>query len=219
MDDLKNTFILASSFLLLFGVAELLYHKLKVKVELTRKLVHIVTGLLTLLFPVMLNNHWLVLLLCSSFALILVVSLRFNLLKSINAIDRESVGSIAYPVAVYGCYLAYDYTGQNYLYYYLPILTLAICDPIAALTGKRWPIGKYKVGKDSKTLMGSSMFFLSALILSWYFIRTFTGDDKISIIGSALAVSAVATMTEAISRRGLDNITIPGAVLVMLFMN
>ncbi len=219
MGNLTNTIILASSFLLLFAVAEVLYHRLHIRVELTRKLVHIVTGLLTLLFPLMLDNQWLVLLLCSSFAMILVVSLRYSLLKSINAIDRESVGSLAYPIAVYGCYLAYEYTGKNYLFYYLPILTLAVCDPIAALTGKRWPLGKYKVGRDSKTLMGSSMFFVSACILAYFLIGAFTDKDQLSVAGSSLAIGAIGTLTEAFSRRGLDNVTIPGAVLIMLFLN
>src|ERR1700741_4724092 len=98
--DIINTIILACSFLALFGLAEFIYHTFKVRAELTRKLVHFGTGILTLLFPVMLNNHWLVLFLCGSFALILMVSLKFNLLKSINAIDRKSHGSISYPISV-----------------------------------------------------------------------------------------------------------------------
>ena len=207
--DLWNTIILASSFLLLFGIAEFIYHKLHVRAELTRKLVHVMTGLLTLLFPVMLNNHWLVLLLCTAFAVILVLSLRFNLLNSVNAIDRKSVGSLAYPVAVYGCYLAYEYGGKEYLFYYLPILTLAICDPIAAITGKRWPIGKYKVGKDNKTMMGSAMFLLSALVLSIAF-----GQNWLA----ALTIATVATLAEAVSPRGLDNISIPASVIGVLYL-
>src|SRR5438309_317623 len=107
--EILNTIILASSFLALFGVAEVLYHFFKVRAEFTRKIVHVGTGLLSLLFPLMLSNHWYVLFLCASFGLILVLSLKFNLLKSINAIDRESVGSLAYPVSVYCSYLAFDY--------------------------------------------------------------------------------------------------------------
>ncbi|MBI3239032.1 MAG: phosphatidate cytidylyltransferase, partial [Flavobacteriia bacterium] len=59
--DWINAAILSVSFLALFGIAELLYHFAHVKVELTRKLVHLGTGVLTLLFPLMLSNHWFVL--------------------------------------------------------------------------------------------------------------------------------------------------------------
>lgn len=215
--DIFNTIILAVSFLALFGAAELLYHKLKVKVELTRKLVHVGTGLITLLFPVMLSSHWFALLLCSSFAVILIASLKFDLLKSINAIERESVGSIAYPVSVYGCYLAFDHFNHQHIYFYLPILILAICDPVAALTGKKWPIGKYKVGKDNKTMMGSGMFFLTALTLI-LILSAFTGTEEVTIKTFVWAgiIAFNSAVTEALSRRGYDNITIPASVLLSM---
>lgn len=214
--DYIHTILFAGGFLVLFGVAEILYHKLKLKVELTRKFVHICTGLITLFFPIFLGNHWLVLVLCLSFSVILIVSLKFNLLKSINAIDRQSVGSLSYPVAVYGSYLAFNYFQQNYIYFYLPILILAICDPIAALTGKRWPKGKYKVGNDNKTLMGSSMFFLSAFVVSMLFISSAFQMHFALLLSFTIAV--ISTISEAFSRNGLDNITIPASVLGTLII-
>lgn len=217
--DIQHTLILAAAYLVLFICAELLYHKCAVKVELTRKFVHIITGLLALLFPILLGNHWLVLFLCASFALILVVSLKFKFLPSINAIERESVGSLAYPLAVYLCYLAYDYHQQQYIYYYLPIIILAVCDPIAALTGKKWPLGKYSIGKESKTLMGSTMFFLSTLILVVNFTYNSVGFSSTQqIILSALIIGFLSSFTEAISKKGWDNLTIPISVLVGLMM-
>jgi len=217
--DITNMVLLAGMFLSLFGFAEILYHLAKVKAELTRKLVHIGTGLLTFLFPVMLGNHWFVLTLCASFALILIVSLKYKLLPSINAIDRDSVGSLAYPVAVYGCYLAYDYFHQNYIYFYLPILILAICDPLAALVGKRWPIGKYKVGMDNKTRMGSGAFFLSALILTLLFFFFQRVEKSTSeLIFHSFFIAFVAAAVEAYSKRGYDNLTIPASVLLCIIM-
>ncbi|MBK8643538.1 MAG: phosphatidate cytidylyltransferase [Saprospiraceae bacterium] len=213
--DILNTFIIAASFIALFGVAELLYHALKIKVELTRKLVHVGTGLLTFLFPILIGNHWLVLILCLSFALILQLSFRFNLLRSINAIERESVGSIAYPISVYGCYLAYDYFNRQIIYFYLPIIILAICDPIAALSGNKWPIGKYRVGKEYKTMMGSCMFFFSAFAIVIIFLKGYE-SGKALLIGVSIAL--IATLSEALSRKGYDNITIPAAVILSLII-
>jgi phytol kinase len=216
-NDIINTAILAISFLALFGLAEILFHYLKIRAEFTRKIVHVGTGLLTLLFPIMLANHWLVLLLCTSFAIILIGSLKFNLLKSINAIERESVGSIAYPVSVYGCYLAFDYFDQQYMYFYLPILILAICDPLAALTGKTWPMGKFSVGQDNKTLMGSSMFFFSAvIIISIFFWITEAGLTSGTILFKITLIALIPALAEALSGKGYDNLTIPAAVLLSM---
>ncbi|MBX9450243.1 MAG: hypothetical protein KL787_11230 [Taibaiella sp.] len=98
--DIKNAFILAACFLGLFVIAEVIYRLFHVKAEYTRKLVHTGTGLLALLFPVLLSSHWAVLILCAAFALILTISLQYKFLPSINAIERRSVGSLAYPAAV-----------------------------------------------------------------------------------------------------------------------
>lgn len=215
--DVLNTLLLAGLFLALFGLAEFGYHFLKVKVELSRKFVHLGTGLLTLLFPIMLTSHWFVLMLCSSFALLLIFSLKFNLLPSINAIERESVGSIAYPVSVYVCFIAFDYAHQNYLFFYLPILILAICDPLAALTGKKWPKGRYKIGRDNKTLMGSSLFFLMALLLSYALFVQFN-TNSLHLLIYSLLIALVTAVAEAVSGKGYDNITIPVSALLVLFL-
>ena len=225
--DLLNTGLLAVLFLSLFGVAELLYYKFKVRAEFTRKLVHIGTGLLTLLFPILLNNQWLVLLLCATFALIILASLRFNFLRSINGIERKSHGSISYPVSVYGCYLVYNYylhknTGaaSPYIYFYLPILTLAICDPVAALVGKRFPYGRYTIGKDTKTIVGSLSFFASSFLLTLtvYSCLSHSVLNWAAILPLALLVAALAAISEALSGKGIDNITIPATVVLLLIL-
>ena len=224
--DIINTIVLALSFLTLFAMAEIIYHSFKVRAELTRKLVHFGTGLLTLLFPLMLDNHWLVLFLCTSFALILVLSLKYNLLKSINAIDRKSYGSISYPLSVYLCYLAYDvyhtqfkHVGTGYIMFYLPILILAICDPIAALVGKRWQYGKYNIGSESKTIMGSSMFFISAFVLccTLLLFMNHSGKSPYGTILASLIIAIITTLTEALSKKGLDNLFIPLAGVFSLY--
>jgi phytol kinase len=211
-----NAGLLSACFLSLFAAAEVLYHYFKVRAELTRKLVHFGTGALTLLFPVMLNDHRLVLMLCASFAAILILSLKFKFLKSINAIDRVSAGSICYPAAVYLCYLGYDHFNGHYVYFYLPMLALAICDPIAALSGKKWPLGKYRIGKDNKTLMGSGMFFASCFLLSLgIFLLGHTAFDTRTIM-VAFTISIACAFIEAVSPRGFDNLTIPLVALGMM---
>lgn len=214
-NDLQVTLLLAASFLVLFGLAEVLYHFLKIKAELTRKFVHFSTGFICLLFPVLLHSHWYVLALCSSFALILVVSKRFDLLKSINAIGRVSFGSFAYPVSVYLCYLVYVHYA-NYLFFYAPVLILAIADPAAALFGKRWPLGKYAVGKEIKSLVGSTAFFIAATISAIVCIRVNLTVSPLCTMLIAIVTGIVTTVAEALSRKGWDNITIPLATLLVI---
>ena len=194
-----------------------MYHKLKLKAELTRKYVHFLTGFLTLLFPFMLNNHWFVLLLCGLFAALLILSKRLKLLPSINNINRESTGSFLYPVVVYSCYFMSDLL-ESKIYFYIPILVLAIADPFAALCGKKWPRGQYTVFGHSKTLVGSIAFFVCSLITVTitFWLNGFILCE-ISAIAFVLAVST--TIVEAVSHKGYDNLTIPAiALLILMFL-
>jgi dolichol kinase len=215
--ELINMAIYAGSFLALFGIAELLYHYAKVYVEITRKVVHIGTGLITLSFPLFLTTHWSVLILTVSFVAILAISKKFNLLKSINGISRSSRGSILYPIIIYVTYWIFTIF-DDVLFFYLPILILAICDPIAALTGKKWPRGKYKIFQETKTLMGSTCFFISCLILTMSFVIPLR-DNWLEIICVTLFISFITTLVEAASQKGWDNLFIPLTVTASLLLS
>lgn len=212
-NEMYHILLLAGAFLALFALAEGGYYFLKIKAEATRKFVHMATGLLTLLFPVMLQSHWSVLLLCFSFFLLLSASFKFNFLNSINGIGRKSVGSLAYPVSVYVCYLVYCFFDRNYFYFYLPILILAISDPLAALAGKL--VKKTKDRKEEKTIAGSIAFFSSAFLLAALLFLIYKNDKKIAeILLCSVVIAALATIAEAFAGKGWDNITIPVSVSI-----
>jgi phytol kinase len=215
--DLINSIILALMFLSLFAIAELLYHQTRLKGDDTRKVVHIGTGLLSMLFPIMLQSHWFVLLLCTSFALILFLSLRFNLLQSINAIERVSYGSLLYPLAVYISFRVYS-DHRSYIYFYLPVLIMALSDPIAAVFGKMWPYGKFYIMGDKKTAVGCMAFFLSSVTISIVQFSYFLNNQHVFgfVLLAVCIIAAASTLAEAVSVKGLDNLTIPLAVLISL---
>lgn len=212
-----NTLYLALAFLILFASAEWLYHKRGVKAEVTRKYVHIATGLLSLFFPLLLENHWWVLLLCGSFMLILIASLRFNLLPSINAVDRKTSGSLMYPIIVYGCYLAYSHYDQ-FMFYYIPILILALCDPIAAFVGMNYPKGRYQTFGKTKTWSGSLGFFVAAVVICLFLMLGVEQMNFSIALKTAIIVGLVTTIAEAFTHGGYDNFTIPVSALVVLIL-
>jgi phytol kinase len=206
---------LGGCFLLLFGLAEWMHLKLHVKPEITRKMVHIGTGLLALLFPVFLTRLWQVGILCAGFLIILLISKKKLFLSSINKIDRKSQGSILYPVAVFCCFAVYLFVQksaahfQPYYYFFLPVLLLAICDPIAAFSGN-W----YKIKNNiqpGKTFAGSVAFFLSAFVLAYLLQQYFSISDitTIQCINSSVFIAFITTVTERISANGWDNLSIP----------
>jgi phosphatidate cytidylyltransferase/phytol kinase len=208
---------LAASFLVIFGLAEIGYHFLHIKAEYTRKFVHIASGLLTLTFPLFLTNHWLVLALCLSFAGLLLGSLALGLLPSINAVGRFTLGSLAYPAAIYGTFLVYSHY-HSLLYFYYPVLTLTICDPIAALVGRKTGWKKYSIANEHKSLSGSLAFFVAALILGFVLLSAMDFALGLPALITVCLVAAISAITEGISPKGLDNITIPAVVILILLL-
>ena len=217
--NLLNTICLSLLFCVIFTIAEFFYHKRNIKVELTRKFVHASTGLITLSFPFLFTSHWSVLFLAGSFFLILMISMRFNMLPSINAVSRKTWGCVLFPLIIYACFVLYQISGSVMLFY-LPILILAICDPVAAMIGIRWPIGEYKTFGKAKTLSGSFGFFLSSMLISIPMLTFSSTLASPLIMLVSISVSSVSAFVEAISHKGYDNATIPASVIaVLLFAN
>jgi phytol kinase len=218
-EELLHTILLGACFLLLFAIAELLHYKKILVTEYSRKLVHTVTGILTLLFPIYLTTIWSVGFLCSSFLCILIFSKQYHFLKSINQINRKSAGSVLYPIIVFICFCAYKLAETKYTaaytitLFYLPILILAICDPLAALIGKRYGIVKIPYYDHQKSWLGSLAFLVSAFTISFFFLITFN-CSVLLVIGFALLIACISSITELISKDGWDNFTIPIVVLL-----
>lgn len=213
--ELFNTLVLAALFLLLFAAAEGLHHLVALPAELTRKIVHLLTGVLAMSFPLLLKDHRYVLALCGSFLVLLLLSLRWGKLRSINGVDRSTRGSLVYPVVVYGCYLLHRHHGA-YVFYYLPIMVLAVCDPVAAFVGMRWPRGRFLVFGGAKTLSGSLAFLAVAIVLGVLLFRMAEEAPLREALVLACTVGLATTLAEAVTHRGYDNLTIPAAAALVL---
>lgn len=207
--------ILALVFSLLFLSAEILFIKFKCKAEVTRKYVHATTGLLSMFFPITFTNHWYVLLLCSCFFLILIITKKRGYLPAIHSVTRVTRGSILYPVIVYGCFLIFNHY-HMFIFYYIPILILAISDPVAEVVGKSFPMGKFTFMGHTKTLSGSFGFFVSTIVISSMLVVFLEDYSTKEILLLSISLATTTTLSEAISHHGFDNLTIPISAIVTL---
>jgi phytol kinase len=203
--------------LAIFTIAEMLRKYVKARIEVTRKFVHVSAGMITLTFPYLFTSHLSVLILSLGFLALLVFSRRYHFLESVNAIRRKSFGSLAYPVIIYICFLVYLQTG-NPLSYYLPLLIFIISDPLAAFFGMRTKWIPYRIGKDSKTVAGSLAFLISSFLLSACLLVSRQEYAIPNAVSYSLFLAAGATITEAASPWGLDNLLVPLSTLAILHL-
>lgn len=192
------------SFLCLFGISEAIYFTMKLKVEYTRKLVHIFAGILALQFPKYFGIEQ-VIILCASFFIILRWSKNNNQLNGVNAIQRKSYGSELFPVAVLICFMVYKLCDES-LYFYLPIAILTFADSMAALAGQKIDGNKWTIGDKNKSLAGSLVFLIVSILVIVIIGKIWVlAIEPFSILGLALIIMIV----ELFSKKGSDNLTIP----------
>jgi len=215
--NLINTGILGLVFLLLFVLSEVLYRYFNLRAEWTRKMVHILTGFIAMSFPLLIGDHWIVMALCTVFFVVLKVAKRLEYLPSINGISRKSSGGILYPIAVYSCFAFQQYMG-NVAYFYLPLLILAVCDPLAAVIGLKRGVRAFPFTRGKKTWVGSMVFFISAFLISGLYLGWASSLELTTVLIVSLIIAVGATLAEVFVQNGYDNISIPLSVVSVLFI-
>lgn len=212
-------YLIAISLLLIFN--ELTYRRLGIKGEITRKFAHFTATLATIPFPYIFSSHWYVLVLAIIFFIVLFISRNGTQLKSIHDIDRKSFGSYLLPLSIYLAFLFASLL-DNKLLFILPILVLAVCDPMAGILGLNLKKNNKNIrifGFDTKkTILGSGSFFVSCFIISIIALFYNRMLFDIKTFWLALIIATVSTLVELFSWRGTDNLTIPLSVLLMLIL-
>lgn len=219
---MKNELVTTLIFLLIFGgliICTWMLHKyLKWSSENSRKFLHVSGGTLCLFIPSYIHSHWSVLFLCTVSFLLLLYTFLTKQLAAVHKTNRFSYGSILFPFPIYYCFLATTVSGND-IYFYLPVSLLTFADTCAEITGKKWGMFSVSFFNGQKTLAGSIGFFITALIVTVYFsICTLHFSYSLQTLFFLLTLSTLSAITELLSLKGFDNITMPITVLIILYI-
>ncbi|WP_282027733.1 hypothetical protein [Ruegeria faecimaris] len=201
----------------LMAVVRWLAQKVGLSAEVQRKLMHVGTGLFTLVLPWIFPERWPIYMLIGV-TLIVMLILRLprfsqGLGATLHSVERTSYGDFLLALSVGLCLLL---AGENTLYYVLPIAVLTLADAAAALAGTTYGTKRYVVEDGEKSLEGSVVFFVVTLLVA---IICFLFSSKLppsNIMMLCLMVAAFGTLVEAQSWRGFDNLFLPLGLLIFL---
>lgn len=184
--------------------------------ELRRKIVHVATGTLAIALPWLLPHAWQVWLLLALTAVAMAL-MRTQALaglgQAVHGVERQSWGDY---LLVLGVALTFALHGERAILYVLPLAILAVADAAAALAGLRYGRTFYNAGLGRKSLEGSTIFFLLTLILSMVCLLLLTDVPRANVIAISAAIAGFATLVEADSWHGFDNLFVPMGVLIFL---
>ena len=97
--------------------------------ESTRRLVHILIGLMTIISPIIFTQNIIPIILASLFTIINIFTLKYKIFKGINSINRVTYGTIYFPIS----YLILSLVFWEYSeFFILSLSILTFADPIAA---------------------------------------------------------------------------------------
>ena len=127
-----NLFLLFFLFIIVLIIFSELILKNFFSNNTNRKIIHITVGVAVSFSPYFFSNNHQPVLLASIFLIINFISLRNNFLKSFHFIDRESYGTIFFPISyLLLAILFWDYSEHITISF----LILAIADPFASIIG------------------------------------------------------------------------------------
>jgi phytol kinase len=191
---------------------DLLWQRKIIKGEVSRKTAHIAIGSFIAIWPLYMT--WQEMRIAITIALICAVFVRvYRIFPSIFDVQRRSIGDIAAPLII----ALAIFIEPTKTIFAVVVLHVAFADGMAALVGC-W-LGKnntYRILGQTKSLAGTAAFYVSSLIImatAGMFQTTFMLREAIIFLG---VIPIVTTAIENISPRGLDNIFVPAAVILLL---
>jgi dolichol kinase len=177
--------------------------------ELTRKFVHVTVGTFVAFWPFYLS--WRIIATLSLvFFVIIAISMRYDILRSIHAVRRTTKGELLFALAIGVLALL----ATNKWVFMASMLNLALGDGMAALVGIMKGEGnEYKVFGHTKSRAGTLAFIVTSFVISViYLIFSHSGFSLTTLI----VVPIVAALTENLAINGTDNLAIPVMVALIL---
>ena len=199
------------------GIAEGLRKWRGYSVEFTRKFIHIAVGMWAYRTVLLFEHRALALVPPLAFVAINALSYWRGTFKAMEAGEKGQLGTIYFPVS-FAATIWLLWERPNLLVASLMPMTWG--DALAAVVGRRIGHRRYAVAGTSRSLEGSVMMFLAswATTLVPLVLLASGPVDAIAAVGAAAVTSLGATLIEALSPWGVDNLTVPAVSGLILML-
>jgi len=141
-----------------------------------------------------------------------------KIILHIAHIDKEyHPGMLYYPVAMF--LLIWFCWREEYRFIaIISLLNLGLGDSAAAIIGSSFAKKTYNVGEHTKSYLGSSCMLAVCLVSSLSVLIYYRPDFSLIDIGAGCLVAFGVTFMEALSVRGMDNLSVPmGSAVILAF--
>jgi len=187
--------------------------------EASRKYIHIVLANWWVIAMIFFDNMWFAAFVPALFVIINTISYKTNLISVMEREDedenKKSLGTVYYAISLLILSLITFGPLNNPFIGLCGIAVMGYGDAMAAIVGQSFKIGEYRIGKTKKTLSGSfAMLLITFIIISGFLAYIQVPDWFLK----SIIISIIATIVEAVSIKGTDNLTVPLITSWIIFL-
>ena len=197
------------------GLGELLRRSLHASREFTRKFIHIAVGMISVPTVIMFPSLGWAVIPPLAFVVINYLDYRYGVIQAMMSSNRSNLGTVYFPIS-FTVILALFWGDPARPATFPHLIVAALMpmtwgDALAAIVGERWGRKRYTVLGSTRSYLGSAtMFVVSALAT---FLALGASPAAIPV---TLVTALGATVAEAVSPWGIDNLTVPAVSALII---
>lgn len=187
------------------AIGEGLRRLLRLSVEFTRKFVHVAVGMIAFPLVLLFRDWYLAIIPPLVFILVNYLSYRRQIFKGMETGEKNQLGTVYFPIS-FSILIPLLWSQPALLVASLMPLTWG--DAFAAIVGKHWGTHTYNAFGQTRSLEGSLAMFAFSFVATSVALVAF-GQPVTSSLTWGLLTAVAATVVEAFSPWGIDNLTVP----------
>jgi phytol kinase len=210
----------------LLVIGELLHRQLHIPNDITRKVVHVGAGMWIFGVLALFDTWQIGVIPFASFIVLNYVFLRIKLFRGIDS-DNASPGTVYFAISI--TLLSIVLWRPEGPVDQVPAVVAGVMamtwgDALAALIGKHYGTRTYTIGGSTRTYEGSAVMLVVSFVVIYLALTMLPGSSltpyadipsATSVIIASLLGAVVATVVEAFSPHGTDNLTVPICVTLV----
>ncbi len=174
-------------------------------VEFTRKFVHIAVGMIAFPLVLLFRDWYLAIIPPLVFILVNYLSYRRQIFKGIETGEKNQLGTVYFPISFSILIpLLWSYPAL----FVASLMPMTWGDAFAAIIGKRWGAHTFRVFGQARSIEGSLAMFAFSFVATTFALVAL-GQPLLASLILGLVTAVVATLVEALSPWGIDNLTVP----------
>lgn len=180
----------------------------------TRKAIHIAAGMWVFGIITIFEHWWAGIIPSAVFILLNYIFWRYRVFKAMDA-PQEGWGTVAFAFSVTVLLAVFWSQGQPQIAA-AGLMPMVWGDAMAAVVGSSFGRHKYSFWGQVRSWEGSTAMFTFSLLATWLALLALGLPE--SSLTYSLIVSSLATVVEAISPKGADNLTVPFLSCAVLYL-